>query len=145
MHKDRNTLARELGFDSYAAYLKSALWDRNKAAARKPLRCWICGSTQNLHHHHRTYERLGRELADDLIVLCERHHSGLHDFIRRHRLDLFDGHERYRIYLAQNTKVVGRRSKPKQTYLAPTAGMRSSVRRKQRAVAPVTIKRIPPS
>lgn len=31
--------------------------------------------TSRLHVHHRTYERLGEELPEDLVVLCEVCHE----------------------------------------------------------------------
>ena len=34
--------------------------------------------TDNLEVHHRTYERLGEELASDLTVLCNRCHHVHH-------------------------------------------------------------------
>lgn len=59
---------------SYADYLHTPEWRRTRAAAI--LRAGGCCSldvthTDGLEVHHRTYERLGEELASDLTVLCK--------------------------------------------------------------------------
>ena len=70
----------------YQQYLKSARW--------KAVRLWMldycdntcekCGAHKNLEVHHKTYERLGSEkMPDDLQVLCNECHEGLHER-RRH-------------------------------------------------------------
>jgi len=65
----------------YHAYLKSDAWRERRAAALKKARnrCSLCNGRFSLEAHHRTYERLGQERPDDLIVLCcnchERHHG----------------------------------------------------------------------
>jgi 5-methylcytosine-specific restriction endonuclease McrA len=58
----------------YRAYLRSPEWKtlRRKALARAGGRCQDCGSTKDLHVHHQTYERHGRELDRDLRALCPR-------------------------------------------------------------------------
>ncbi len=63
------------------AYLKSSEWKarRGAALARAGGRCQDCGATRNLHVHHLTYKRHGREEARDLRVLCASCHR------RRHR------------------------------------------------------------
>ena len=38
-------------------------------------RCERCGHPHSLELHHKTYERLGRELTSDLEVLCRRCHE----------------------------------------------------------------------
>jgi 5-methylcytosine-specific restriction endonuclease McrA len=67
----------ELRTMPYREYLRTPEWRRARAAAL--LRAGHCCSldvthTQNLEVHHRTYERLGAELASDLVVLCESCH-----------------------------------------------------------------------
>jgi hypothetical protein len=59
----------------YEDYIKSSAWrERSRAAkARAGWRCQICNRPSDevaLHAHHRTYERLGKELPEDLTVLC---------------------------------------------------------------------------
>lgn len=68
---------------SYYTYLRSDGWKRKRAAARKRDKgCRVCGSTENLHTHHKTYRNLYNETPRDLVVLCASHHQGVHDFIR---------------------------------------------------------------
>jgi 5-methylcytosine-specific restriction endonuclease McrA len=38
-------------------------------------RCERCGSTRDLELHHKTYDRLGRELLSDLELLCSGCHA----------------------------------------------------------------------
>lgn len=42
-------------------------------------RCQLCNRGGELHVHHRTYERFGAEMEDDLTVLC----AGCHDLYHR--------------------------------------------------------------
>jgi restriction endonuclease Mrr len=73
---------RELQLMPYRDYLRTREWRQTRAAAL--MRASHCCSldvthTEDLEVHHRTYERLGRELAGDLVVLCRKchrlHHS----------------------------------------------------------------------
>ncbi len=65
----------------YVAYLRSEKWARKRAKALTLAgnRCVLCNSSVGLNVHHRTYQRIGNERLDDLIVLCrachERHHA----------------------------------------------------------------------
>jgi hypothetical protein len=61
----------------YRDYLRTPEWRRTRAAAL--VRAGNCCSldvthTRDLEVHHRTYERLGEELAADLVVLCRACH-----------------------------------------------------------------------
>jgi 5-methylcytosine-specific restriction endonuclease McrA len=40
--------------------------------------CLICSKTDELHVHHRTYKRLGREWLQDLLAICSECHGDLH-------------------------------------------------------------------
>jgi len=65
----------------YDAYLKTEHWARmrEKALDYAGHRCQLCYSaSEPLHVHHRTYDRLGRELLSDLVVLCEDCHERFH-------------------------------------------------------------------
>ncbi len=69
----------------YQEYLKSNHWKETKARFRKKVkgrRCQFCGATGELHIHHRTYERLGRERLKDLVQLCEECHKAIHDLVK---------------------------------------------------------------
>lgn len=66
----------------YLEYLKSPEWKlrRKIALDHAGHRCQLCNSKrQPLNAHHRTYENLGRELAADIVVLCETCHAKHHD------------------------------------------------------------------
>jgi len=65
----------------YEDYIQSKQW-KAKADETKRLagyRCQVCNSDEDLHAHHRTYERLGDELQSDLICLCAECHSLFHN------------------------------------------------------------------
>lgn len=76
---DRVTELRTL---PYEQYLQTVEWRqrRNRALARAAWRCQGagCDSQRELQVHHRTYERLGAELDEDLEVLCGRCHRAEH-------------------------------------------------------------------
>lgn len=64
----------------YPLYLLTAHWQRKRQAAlaRAGHRCQVCNTARQLEVHHRTYERLGAELAADLLVLCRACHQLFH-------------------------------------------------------------------
>ena len=67
----------------YTNYLASPQWRARADAAitRARHRCQVCYADRwfcRLNVHHRTYERLGRERPDDLIVLCRHCHDLFH-------------------------------------------------------------------
>lgn len=67
----------------YTEYLKTPHWatKRKEALDRASHRCTLCNAEDDLHVHHRTYERRGWEQPDDLIVLCKDCHERFHDVI----------------------------------------------------------------
>lgn len=74
---------RFVGPDEYRAYLQTPAWrERADAAkARAGWECALCTSSEHLNVHHRTYERLGAERPEDLVVLCRRCHQRHHDVL----------------------------------------------------------------
>lgn len=64
----------------YAEYLKTAHWQRQRrfALQRAGEACELCGHPDALEVHHRSYERLGFEQPEDLIVLCQDCHRDHH-------------------------------------------------------------------
>ena len=60
----------------YDEYLKSEVWQIRRAMAleRAGYKCHVCGERENLNVHHKTYEHLGNELPEELVVLCRAHH-----------------------------------------------------------------------
>jgi len=65
---------------NYDDYIASKPWkDKAEAAkARVGYRCQTCNEKVSLNAHHRTYERLGNELPEDITVLCADCHSKIH-------------------------------------------------------------------
>ena len=68
----------------YAAYIETPGWAAKAQAAKQRAgqKCQLCGAKRKdvqLHAHHNTYQRLGREKNTDLLVLCEPCHSKHHD------------------------------------------------------------------
>lgn len=82
----------------YAEYLQSAEWrrTRDEALRRAKWRCSECESKRDLQVHHRTYERVGHERPEDLVVLCvgchedEHPQEAEHDYVR-HYLKIAQG------------------------------------------------------
>lgn len=65
---------------AYAAYRRTPCWQavRRLALLRADHACQVCASPEQLEVHHRTYARLGREQATDLLVLCRACHALFH-------------------------------------------------------------------
>lgn len=67
---------------SYTAYLKSKHWKlfkkRFKESSYYRGRCFICHKEKNIHFHHLTYERIGKENLSDVIELCGLCHRNVH-------------------------------------------------------------------
>ena len=71
-------MSRILDFMSYSEYLQTAAWEETRQAAlqRSGGHCALCPREGvPLEVHHRTYERLGEELPEDLTVLCSICHE----------------------------------------------------------------------
>ena len=65
---------------AYHTYIRSDAWKIKATAAkeRADWKCQVCNRPKHevvLDAHHRTYERLGRELPEDITVLCRDCHS----------------------------------------------------------------------
>jgi len=72
-------------------YIQSDKWKilkekRLKIANRS---CEICKRKNNLQLHHITYERLGDEIIEDLIILCKKCHQQQHDIYGYDRITLY--------------------------------------------------------
>jgi len=72
---------------SYREYLRSPQWQRKRKGALKRAgnRCQLCNSPARLQVHHRTYDRIGNEAPDDLIVLCSVCHKTFHETRKLHK------------------------------------------------------------
>jgi 5-methylcytosine-specific restriction endonuclease McrA len=75
------TFSPEPKLTPYRDYLQSERWrlTRIEALDRAANKCQLCTSKNSLNVHHNTYERLGRELPSDLVVLCYSCHQKFHD------------------------------------------------------------------
>ena len=66
----------------YKNYIRSKEWARKKADFRgcglNTGGCYVCGCSENLQQHHKTYKRLGKERLTDLILLCQSCHRDVH-------------------------------------------------------------------
>lgn len=71
------TLSKE---ERYKQYINSEAWITRKDSffATRERVCVGCDSRQNIHVHHMTYERLGAEKDEDLVVLCKECHELYH-------------------------------------------------------------------
>lgn len=65
---------------SYEQYLETPEWQARAAEVKllRGNRCEVCGSRNDLHAHHLTYERRGHEAPEDLQVLCKDCHAKAH-------------------------------------------------------------------
>lgn len=91
MHPSFRRRLRNLGFAAYDEYLRSPYWIDVKQRFRADDRdqdCYCCGDWENTQLHHKTYERLGEELLDDLVPLCRRCHALVHVLERRGDLNI---------------------------------------------------------
>jgi hypothetical protein len=65
----------------YPLYLQSIWWKTISLEAKERAghRCQLCNKKGVLHTHHRTYENIGNENPEDLIVLCAKCHAKFHN------------------------------------------------------------------
>ena len=73
--------AKKAGFVDYHEYIQSDEWreKRKEKLIQADYQCEKCGTGKNLVVHHITYDRLGNEEMDDLVVLCKTHHNKTHE------------------------------------------------------------------
>lgn len=73
-YQSRNQIVHQLGFRSYAAYLKSKLWKsiRRKVFARKGRKCAACRIERATQVHHERYDfaTLSGKTIDYLHPVC---------------------------------------------------------------------------
>jgi 5-methylcytosine-specific restriction endonuclease McrA len=72
----------------YEEYLLAPYWKHRRGEKLRTVgyRCQVCNSrSPPLDVHHRTYDRLGKELDEDLTVLCRNCHSNFHKDSRLRR------------------------------------------------------------
>ena len=63
------------------AYLLSPQWKAlRKLVIERDVVCQLTGDTTNLEVHHITYDNLGNEYLEDLVLLSRRAHQFVHDY-----------------------------------------------------------------
>lgn len=76
-----------MGSKEYKKYLKSKHWQDVKRRFKESKlyigKCFCCGSTKDLHLHHKSYRRLNKERLTDLIELCSVCHMKVHEMVRK--------------------------------------------------------------
>lgn len=94
----------EVEFASARGYLASGVWATQRMllhANHGPFVCFVCGITEPIELHHRTYENIGREqIGLDIVPLCEDHHREVERLIRTTGVARYDAHLRYVALLA---------------------------------------------
>jgi hypothetical protein len=116
MREETLARLRDHGYPTYQAYLRSPEWRARKKRLNLRKSCWICNSRKDLITHHCDYSHICRERKKDLVVLCDDHHRGLHEFQRANRIKLINAHVVYKAHLRRHplrpkTKLKTRRKK----------------------------------
>jgi len=63
----------------YNAYMRSDEWKQKRNEIISIYKqCVCCGSEENLNVHHLTYENIGNEKYEDLLLLCNMCHKNVH-------------------------------------------------------------------
>jgi hypothetical protein len=67
-------------WEQYVRYIRSSTWQarRTRIMIRDKLTCQSCHLKPATQVHHKTYERLGEELDEDLVALCFECHKAEH-------------------------------------------------------------------
>lgn len=79
MFEERRQRKRRLWWDWYNGYLASPEWHaRRLAVLKRDHNCCRGCNADASQVHHLTYERVGRELLDDLVAVCDECHEKLH-------------------------------------------------------------------
>lgn len=69
----------------YKDYLKTKHWNELKKEyylSKLPQECLVCGN-RKFELHHRSYNRIGKELLLDLLPLCRFCHHKIHEYIKQ--------------------------------------------------------------
>lgn len=76
-HLRRRTISRL----TYGEYRETYEWHRirQRKLLQQKNKCATCNTVHPLEVHHKTYERLGDEWDDDLVVLCRDCHKKYHN------------------------------------------------------------------
>lgn len=99
--------AKQIGYDSYAKYLKSKHWQRQIELHRRGA-CFCCFRTESLQLHHIDYERIGKELETDLVTVCDSCHQSIHRIVQSKRSGLASAHFVLREMISKDSRKDGR-------------------------------------
>ena len=79
-HQYPNEVVQILRSLKYEEFLKTNYWKSVSRTMREGSKCEICGSTENLQIHHKTYEHHGYEhlYLEELQCLCKDCHLKVH-------------------------------------------------------------------
>lgn len=111
LRADTLSRLRRYGYTSYDKYLQSPEWRARKTRLKLAKSCWVCNARKDLHAHHCSYERICRERREDIVVLCDGCHRGVHALSRRHGIRLEDAHVEYKRRGAWRRRKRGRRGR----------------------------------
>lgn len=77
--------------NKYQQYLQTPEWAKrsDEAMKRANHKCQLCTSTHLLQTHHNSYCRVGCELPEDLVILCERCHQRFHNILPNREEDFY--------------------------------------------------------
>jgi 5-methylcytosine-specific restriction endonuclease McrA len=80
--ESRQQASRHARRDYYQTYMASLKWQRRREEAmeRAGYQCQDCGAEERFDVHHVTYEHLGDEWPEDLVVLCKSCHDVWHEW-----------------------------------------------------------------
>jgi|SRR6185295_14794952 len=108
-YSDRNRMLLEMGFASYAAYLRSQLWAsiRRRVYEIKGGWCYLCGRQATELHHNRYHlaDLEGRRLRY-ISPICRGCHHGI-EFDGHRKLGVREASKRFRM-----RRSAGRSAKP---------------------------------
>lgn len=94
----------EFEFASVRSYLASDVWATQRMllhAHDGPFACFVCGATEPIELHHRSYDNIGRErIVVDIVPLCVAHHHEVERLIRTNGVARYDAHLHYVASLA---------------------------------------------
>lgn len=81
----------------------------SKSILQNDKKCYVCGTTLNLHLHHIYYGTANRKLSDAdgcVVYLCLHHHTGAAGVHNNRKLDLYLKCRCERAYLNKYNKTV---------------------------------------
>lgn len=87
---------KQLGFKTYSEYLEGKHWKAFRSKWYRKFgsfKCSVCGDTEEVHLHHWTYVRLGKERLQDVYPLCRIDHDRVHEWCEENKTPL-DSHDK---------------------------------------------------